>query len=263
MRSVVRSLFLVAFVALCITPLAVFVLYGFNETEFLTGPFDLFSGFTTRKFISVFSERDLGEAFVQTLWISVCAAIFGTILGFIVLYHTTILFPAIRKNLYAASVFTWLAPGIIFAFPIFIMYDALLIYDTVIGFVFIYTFISLTLCVIFLYYSFNASRGSVFEILKVEGLSPNVGLWRVVWPQQRRYTLGVVFLGFSVVWNDLLFAMFLSERSVKPLSLELVSLTAGTKLDWREMAAMSGVAVFPVIFLLAVIFVAAGRRRAE
>ncbi len=227
-------------------PVFFFSLYSLSPAEQISGLKQFGTVLDLGIYAEIFSDFEILSSLQQTLILSATSSFFGVFLALITV-HVLFFYKSNFVNyLLDISIFTWLVPSVVFAFPVYILLDTIVLYDTFVGLVLMHTAVVFTMACLFLIFIYSRTEQRLYELIYIEKHPVDLALWRIFWPSLIKIVVGLLCLGFILVWNDLLYAMFLTERNVEPYSLELVRSTTGTRLDWRKLAALGTLALSPI-----------------
>ncbi|MEZ5668996.1 MAG: carbohydrate ABC transporter permease [Alphaproteobacteria bacterium] len=142
-------------------------------------------------------------------------------------------------------------PLIIFAIPIYMMYQWLGLLDTRIGLGLILTIVNLPLALIMLVNAIDAVPAELDEAARIDG----AGLWtvltRVTAPMCRAALAATLIFGFITAWNEFLFGLMLTTRSAVPMTVgaSFFFAASGGGVDWGIAAAVMIIGALPPTLL--------------
>jgi multiple sugar transport system permease protein len=163
-------------------------------------------------FLTAWKEAQIGFAFLNTaiyaLGAGIGSAIMASLAGY-AMVHTTVKAPqAWFIGIFIGNLF----PFQLFLIPLYFVLKALHLYDTRIGLVIAY----IGICVPFALFVFrnyaHTLPAELFDAAKVDGASRWGAYARIFLPMSRPAFAVVFTFQFIWTWNDLLFAMVLSEK---------------------------------------------------
>ena len=165
-----------------------------------------------QNFITAWNEAQIGFAFLNTviyaLGAGIGSALMASLAGY-ALVHTKVRAPqAWFIGIFIGNLF----PFQLFLIPLYLVLRALRLYDTRLGLVLAY----IGICVPFALFVFrnyaHTLPAELFDAARVDGAS-KWGAYRRIFLPMARPAFAVVFcFQFIWTWNDLLFAMVLSEK---------------------------------------------------
>jgi multiple sugar transport system permease protein len=109
-------------------------------------------------------------------------------------------------------------PGQMLLIPLFLGYSRATLYDTRTGLVLVYTAILVPFAAFVMRNFFTGIARSIFEAARVDGASVWRIFWRLYLPMSLPALGAVYILEFTLIWNDLLLGLTLSQSdSVRPI----------------------------------------------
>jgi multiple sugar transport system permease protein len=125
-------------------------------------------------------------------------------------------------------------PGQMLLIPLFLGYSEATLYDTRTGLILIYTAILVPFAAFVMRNFFTSIASSIFEAARVDGASVWRIFWRLYLPMSLPALGAIYILEFTLIWNDLLLGLTLSQSdTVRPIMTAVSSLNsayAGTAL---------------------------------
>ncbi len=145
---------------------------------------------------------------------------------------------------------TRMLPAIVVAIPIYFFYKALGLYSTHIGLILLYTMFNLPFAVWMMKSFFDEIPRDIEQAAMVDGTRPIKIFYKIALPQ---VVVGLAAtVGFLIinVWNEFLFAMLLTERSVRTVPVAIASTRGEVGINWGLIAALETLYVLPAIILI-------------
>jgi glucose/mannose transport system permease protein len=192
----------------------------------------------------------LSPSFGRTIVLAVAAAIISSLLG--------------ALNGYVLARVRFRGADIIFGliiFGMFIPYQAVMVplRDVVanIGLppgiatlIFVHTVYGIPICtLIFRNYYINTIPTSLIEAAAVDGASVFSTFWRIVLPLSGPIFVVAIIWQFTMVWNDFLFAIFMTNTSNGPIMLSLSALAGAQSPDYAQSMAGALIASLPPLLV--------------
>jgi len=208
---------------------------------------------TLANFAAVFSGT--GEVGVWAyLANSFVAATIGTLLAMVLTFPAAwamarrgvglaVLFP-VAVNLRAL-------PLIVFAIPIYLMYQMAGLLDTRLGLGLILTVVNLPIALLILVNTIRTLPLELEEAARMDGATTVTLLLRVVLPLCRPALATIFVFGFITAWNEFLFGLMLTTREAVPITVgaSFFLAAAGGGVQWGVAAAVILVAAAPPVLL--------------
>jgi multiple sugar transport system permease protein len=140
-------------------------------------------------------------------------------------------------------------PLVIFAIPIYLLYQALGLLDTRLGLAIVGCIINLPLALLLLVGFLQDLPQEIEEAARVDGASTFVILRSIVIPLARPIITTVAILSFIYSWNEFLFALMLSTRNATPVTVGATYFITSWGIRWGATAAAMVVSVLPPLVL--------------
>jgi multiple sugar transport system permease protein len=144
-----------------------------------------------------------------------------------------------------------MVPPIAIVFPIFLLYVAFGLVDSLVGMILLYTAFNLP-------YVIWMMRGYIQDIpieleesAMLDGCSRLAVLWRIVMPLARTGLFATAVFTFVFAWNDFIFALVLTRSEVTTFPVQVTHYFGGQSNFWSKIAAMSVLGTIPVFFAIA------------
>ena len=222
---------------------------------------------TISNYIRVFEQSDRFDA-LGFLLNSLAASGFGAVAAILLAlpaayamvrhgFGRSLLLPAIL-NLRAV-------PLIIFAIPIYMMYQWVGLLDTRLGLGLILTIVNLPLALIMLVNAIDAVPVELDEAARIDGAGIWMILTRVIAPLCRAALAATLIFGFITAWNEFLFGLMLTTRSAVPMTVGASFFFAATGggVDWGTAAAVMIIGAMPPTLLGLLMYRQIGRSLAS
>jgi multiple sugar transport system permease protein len=143
-----------------------------------------------------------------------------------------------------------LAPVIAIVLPLFIVYQALGIQDTILGLVFAHSVMLIGLVTWILLETFRAIPSDVLDASEVDGCS-NLQIFRlVVVPLSRSSIIGVASLSFLLSWNEFFLSLVLTSSDAMTVQVLLYQSIGYQTFSLSQLAATSVVVLTPTIVVV-------------
>ncbi|MFY8150838.1 MAG: carbohydrate ABC transporter permease [Hyphomicrobiales bacterium] len=185
---------------------------------------------------------------------SIAAASIGTaiavILAFPAAYGMTRLGVG-RKWLMPIVVNLRAVPLIIFAIPLYMMYQQLALLDTQLGLGLILAIVNLPLMLIMFVTAIDALPVEIEEAARLDGAGTWAILRHVVGPISRATIASTLVLGFITAWNEFLFGLILTTKSAVPVTVgaSFFFAASGGGVQWGVAAAVMMLSTLPPVLI--------------
>ena len=218
---------------------------------------------TFSNYLRVFEISDRFDV-LGFLWNSLLASSFGAVAAIVLALPAAYVMARHdlgRQWLLPAIINLRAVPLIIFAIPIYMMYQWVGLLDTRIGLGFILTIVNLPLALIMLVNAIDAIPEELDEAARIDG----AGIWRillrVIAPMCRATLAATLIFGFITAWNEFLFGLMLTTRSAVPMTVgaSFFFAASGGGVDWGIAAAVMIIGALPPTLLGLVMYRQIGR----
>ena len=142
-------------------------------------------------------------------------------------------------------------PLIIFAIPIYLMYQQIGLLDTRLGLAFIFTLVNLPLVLVLFTAAIAELPIEIEEAARVDGAGTLRLIWHVVLPMSLNVVAASSVLAFIYSWNEFLFGLMLTTSRATPISVgaSFFFAASGGGVRWGVAAAVMILATLPPLVL--------------
>lgn len=185
---------------------------------------------------------------------SAIAALIGTILPIILCFPVA--WAMARRGvgarvLFPAAVNLRALPLIVFAIPLYLMYQTFGLLDTRVGLGLILAVVNVPLALLILTNAVRELPLELEEAARMDGASMPTLLLRIVLPLCRPAVVTVFIFGFITAWNEFLFGLMLTTRDAVPITVgaSFFFASGGGGVQWGVAAAIIIVSAAPPVVL--------------
>jgi multiple sugar transport system permease protein len=248
--KVVRFLALALCLLFVLTPLYWMVITSIKPTsDYLTVPPVWFPKEPTlvHYTAALFSYRGL-QGLINSLIVASASTLFSAVLGTMMAYSLA------RFNTGGRHLAFWVLsqrflPPVAIVLPIFLLFRSWGLYDTHIGLIIAYTFMTLPLSVWMMYAYFKQLPRSLEEAALVDGLSRWQAFWMVAVPIAAPGIAAAAIFAFIAVWTEFFFALILTSRYAFTLPTVFRAFLGFQGAQYGEAAALAATSLVPSIIL--------------
>ncbi len=140
-------------------------------------------------------------------------------------------------------------PPVVLALPFLVLYRELALLDTTIGLILLYALMVLPIVVWIMRDQFEGIPVELEEAALVDGLSIWGAFIRIVLPIALPGMVAAFILALVLCWNEYFFAALLTSTDAKTLPVMVASQTGSQGINWWSMAALSTVAIAPLVVI--------------
>jgi multiple sugar transport system permease protein len=144
---------------------------------------------------------------------------------------------------------TRMFPPVAAALPLFLIFKQFKLLDTHMALIIANTIFNLPFVIWLLKGFFDELPAELEEAALIDGCSPWGAFVRVAMPLITPGLVATSLFSFIFAWNEFMFALLLTRRSVRTLTIIVPSLVGGHEILWGEIAAIGTVAIIPGIVL--------------
>jgi multiple sugar transport system permease protein len=249
-EDVLRVAVLALFLVFVLVPLYWLVMTSFKPTsDYLTVPPVWFPKEPTlvHYTAALFSYRGL-QGLINSVIVASAATVLSTLLGTMMAYSLA------RFNTGGQHLAFWVLsqrflPPVAIILPIFFLFRGWGLYDTHVGLILVYTFMTLPLTVWMMYAYFRQLPRSLEDAAHVDGLSRWQALWMIAVPLAAPGIVAAAVFCFIAVWTEFFFALILTSRYAFTLPTVFRAFLGFQGSQYGEAAALAATSLVPSIVL--------------
>jgi multiple sugar transport system permease protein len=248
--GVARFLVIGLFVAFVLVPLYWVVITSIKpSSDYLTVPPVWFPAEPTivHYTAALFSYRGL-QGLINSLIVASAATVLSTIMGTMMAYSLA-RFGTGGRHLAFWVLSQRFLPPVAIVLPIFLLFRSWHLYDTHVGLIIVYTFMTLPLSVWMMYAYFRQLPKSLEEAALVDGLSRWQALWLVAVPLAAPGIAATAVFVFIGVWTEFFFALVLTSRYAFTLPTVFRAFLGFQGAQYGEACALATTSLVPSIIL--------------
>jgi len=144
---------------------------------------------------------------------------------------------------------TRMFPPVASALPLFLIFKQLRLLDTHMALIIANTIFNLPFVIWLLKGFFEELPRGVEEAALIDGCTYWGSFVRIALPLIAPGLMVVTLFSFIFAWNEFMFALLLTRRSVRTLTIIVPSLVGGHEILWGEIAAIGVIAIIPGVVL--------------
>lgn len=206
---------------------------------------------------TIFTESTPRAEFVKRFWNSIQASVGASILALIL--GSTAAYGLSRysykwkiwKNRDISFFFVsqLILPPVVLAMPFLVLYKELVLLDSMIGLILIYTLSVLPIVIWIMKDQFDTIPQELEQAALVDGCSAWGAFFRIIMPIALPGMVAAFILSVILCWNEYFFAALLTSSHAKTLPVMVASQTGSQGISWWSMAALSSAAILPLIII--------------
>lgn len=145
---------------------------------------------------------------------------------------------------------TRMFPPVASAIPLFLIFRELKLLDTYWALILANTIFNLPFSIWLLKGFIEDLPRELEESALIDGASTLGAFWRVTLPLISPGLVTATLFTFVFTWNEFMFALLMTRRSVRPLTVMIQSLAGGHEILWAQIAASGVIAIIPGVLLV-------------
>jgi multiple sugar transport system permease protein len=217
-----------------------------SARDYLSGIKVLSAPLTFENFAEVYGSTDLGLYLLNSLLYSVLTTLIVLVIGSMAGFGLSKARNAlVRDNVMFFVLSTRMGPPVVFAVPLFLLLTNLLLVDTRVGMVLVYTFYNLAFAIWLMYGFFSEVPPEIEEAALLDGLSPLSVFRRISLPLVVPGLIATGILVFIFTWNEFFYALVLTRDVAKTFPAMVPQFFGAFRVDWGQMLAASTLGVIP------------------
>ena len=235
---------------LCLMPVVMMVLVSFKtEAQIFDTRWSWLFMPTMDNYRSVIQDGHIDRYLMNSIKVSVASTLITLTLGTMCAYAMARFRFLGREPLgYATLVLRTLPPAVL-AVPVFVIWSAWGIADTLSGVVLVYVALNLPFTIWLLYGFVDQLPIELEEAAAIDGCGPFRVFWRIVLPLLKPGLAAAAIFTFRLAWNEFILSFILTNRVTRTLPASISNYITDTGVEWGKlMAAGVLIALPPLIF---------------
>lgn len=208
--------------------------------------------FSLRNYVNAMAMPPTGRGGLQglrdSLIIALASTVFAVTVGSLAAYSLA-RFKTGGDNLSFWILSTRMFPPVAAALPLFLIFKEIKLLDTHMALIIANTIFSLPFVIWLLKGFFEELPVELEEAALIDGCTYWGAFVRVSLPLIAPGVVATALFSFVFAWNEFMFALLLTRRNVRPLTIIVPSLVGGHEILWGEIAAIGTIAIIPGIIL--------------
>ena len=140
-------------------------------------------------------------------------------------------------------------PPVVLALPFLVLYKSLGLLDTQVGLILLYTLTVLPIVIWIMKDQFAGIPTELEEAAMVDGLGVWGAFFTIILPIALPGMVAAFILSLVLTWNEYFFAALLTSTHANTLPVMLASQTGSNGISWWSMAALSTMAILPLVVI--------------
>ena len=250
LRTVLHYAMLVALAALCVLPILIMGLTSLKtETQIFDTRWSWFFSPTLANYEAVIEDGHIDRYLANSLKVSIVSTLLTLALGTMCAYGMARFRFLGREPLGYATLILRTLPPAVLAVPVFVLWSAWGIGDTLSGVVLAYVALNLPFTIWLLYGFIEQVPVELEEAAAIDGCGPFRVFWRIVLPLLRPGLAAAAIFTFRLAWNEFILGFILTNRITRTLPASISNYITDTGVEWGKiMAAGVLIALPPLVF---------------
>ena len=248
--SPLHYVLLMVLAAACLLPL---VILGYTSVKTQAQIFDTQWSWlivpTMDNYRAVIDENNIERYMLNSLKISLAATLITLMLGTMCAYAMARFRFLGREPLSYATLILRTLPPAVLAVPVFVIWQAWGIGDTLSGVVLVYVALNLPFTIWLLYGFIDQLPIELEEAAAIDGCGPFRVFYKIVLPLLKPGLAAAAIFTFRLAWNEFILSFILTNRVTRTLPASISNYITDTGVEWGKiMAAGVLIALPPLIF---------------
>lgn len=151
-----------------------------------------------------------------------------------------------RRTILIWLLISYMLPEFLFIVPMYVLFQSIGLYDTVIGLALIYQVFTLPFTIWLLRAFFADIPEALAEAARLEGASTLRIVWTIYVPIAAPGIAATVILNSIKMWNELTIALALTFEKAQTVTLAVAGFRGYASIDWGAMSAASIIIILPM-----------------
>ncbi|MEU5870841.1 carbohydrate ABC transporter permease [Glycomyces sp. NPDC047369] len=261
LRSIVLSVVMLPIAAVVAIPFYYLVVNTLKtQAESSASPLGLPSRFNVDNYVEVFRTLPIGQAFLNTVYVTAVSIALMLLVGSMAAYGMLIGRGRLTAALGVLFVVAFLVPGQTTLIPLYRMLTRVRLVDTLEGIIVLYLSGAI-FCYFLIVGYMRTIPTELFEAARIDGAGSLRIYWTIVLPLTRPILVTVGVFQAMWVWNDFITPnVFINSPEKQTLVLQVYSAVGQFTTDWPAFLTLSVIALAPmvVVFLCAQRYIVSG-----
>ncbi|MEW5816676.1 MAG: carbohydrate ABC transporter permease [Spirochaetota bacterium] len=207
---------------------------------------------TLQNFVDIATKHELIKGLINSILIASITTGFTVFFGSLASYSLINgLLPRKIKSILAGwFLIQKMYPAIVVAVPVFYIIRMLRLMDNIMALVLMNASFNLPLAILLMIGFYQEAPFEIEEQSMLDGCNLLQRYFYITSPMVKSGMIAVGMLTFVATWNEFLYAVILTIRRAKPLTVLIAGFITDKALVWGPMAAMGCVVIFPVLLIM-------------
>ena len=236
--------------ALCLLPVVLMVVTSLKtEAQIFDTRWSWWFVPTMDNYRAVIDDGHIDRHLLNSLKVSAASTLITLMLGTMCAYAMARFRFLGREPLGYSTLILRTLPPAVLAVPVFVLWSAWGIADTLSGVVLVYVALNLPFTIWLLYGFIDQLPIELEEAAAIDGCGPFRVFWRIVLPLIKPGLAAAAIFTFRLAWNEFILSFILTNRVTRTLPASISNYITDTGVEWGKiMAAGVLIALPPLIF---------------
>ena len=243
---------LIVFSFISIFPFFWLILISLKSGAHIFDTTNFFSNITFQNYINIIDNYKFLKSIMNSFIISILSVIIVLPIGFLGGYYfSRSIKNSTNNNIFLVLLSTKIAPPIVFAIPIYILYIEVGLIDTMFGMTFLYVFANLAFTVWIAKNLVDEFSDDIEEASKIDGCNTLQSIFYIIMPSNLNGIFSICLIVFILSWNEFLFASILTRNETSTFTVHLTSYFGSRRIDWSGLSIASVLgSLFPLVLTI-------------
>lgn len=241
---------LVVLAALCVAPIAIIFATSLRQqVDIFAEPLNFIFAPTLENYRAVLEEERFSRYLANSLIVGLASTAITLLLGCMAAYGLARFRFRGRATVAYATLLLRTVPLAVLAIPVFMIWNAWHLVDSLAGLVLLYVAVNLPFTIWLLYGFVLQVPVELEEAAAIDGCGPVRVFVKVILPLMAPGLAAASIFTFRIAWNEFILALVLSGRQTRTLPVAASLYITDIGVDWGRVMAMGGlIAIPPLIF---------------
>lgn len=202
---------------------------------------------TLDNFRMVLSRASFVEGYLNSVVIALGTTSLALIFGISAGYSLSRPSGKVSKYMGRWIILARMAPPVTFAIPLYLTFSHLKILDNYFSLILTYLTIVLPFVTWLMRGFFKSLPPELEEAARIDGCSRIQALFRILLPSVKSGVATCAIFGMIMAWNEFFYALIISGRNTRPVSVEIQTFISSAGTDWGALTAAGLLVIAPVL----------------
>jgi len=249
--NILRTIFLSIVIVISLTPIVWTVISSFKtDKEIFASAFWLPAKLYYQNYVNIFKRTPIAKYYWNSISISVSTTFFALNIYGMAAYALSRFQYKGRQILFNVLSLSVLVPMTAIIFPVFVFINAIGLYNTKIGLIYVYTALTMPITLFILRNYLNTIPINIEEAAYIDGAGFINTYFTIIVPIAKPGFAAAAVLAFLFPWNDFMYAYILTEgHTARTLPISLKYFQSAFSSNYGQFFAAVSIIVVPTIIV--------------